>query len=196
MPTFADVRQYSPVYEPQVRPYTERRRTAANAIMTAWRCGRKPGMRSLSSPLSQRRTTWTVGLVAIPAEAPANAGGQRSTGRSTAKAGRERGCPAELPNGHLGCSVLGAGDRDRTGMASLEGVGLHAPSSLVSAKPDGCRAFSVPQFQREGGSPRGSPPRGPSGPPAPVTQTRVRRRRCRPSLTPTQAVRTQSARLE
>jgi hypothetical protein len=30
-------------------------------------------------------------------------------------------------------------------MASLEGLGIHAPSWLVSAKSGGCRAFRVPQ---------------------------------------------------
>src|SRR5919199_2352428 len=38
----------------------------------------------------------------------------------------------------------GAGDGNRTRMASLEGLGLEAPPSLVSAMSAGCRAFHVP----------------------------------------------------
>jgi hypothetical protein len=39
----------------------------------------------------------------------------------------------------------GAGDRDRTGMASLEGLGHQGPSWLVRVKSGGSRAFHVPQ---------------------------------------------------
>src|SRR3954454_12572187 len=43
----------------------------------------------------------------------------------------------------------GAGDGNRTRMASLEGWGLQAPCWLVSVKSGGCRAFHVPQRDRE-----------------------------------------------
>jgi hypothetical protein len=49
-------------------------------------------------------------------------------------------------------------------MASLEGLGLQAPSWLLSAEPGGYRAFGVPQLQ-------GGPMAGSDGGPSPVGRT-------------------------
>src|SRR4051794_26652449 len=48
-------------------------------------------------------------------------------------------------DGHTSWSVRGAGDRDRTGMASLEGLGPRASSSQVSLESGVRRAFRMPQ---------------------------------------------------
>jgi hypothetical protein len=49
----------------------------------------------------------------------------------------------------------GAGDRDRTGMASLEGLGLQAVSWLLNAGPARRRASCVPRPRQHGGRPSG-----------------------------------------
>jgi hypothetical protein len=60
----------------------------------------------------------------------------------------DRGTDALLSwtNGHMNWSMRGAGDRDRTGMASLEGWGPQAPNRLIRPPSGGCRAFHVPSW--------------------------------------------------
>jgi hypothetical protein len=58
--------------------------------------------------------------------------------------------PLSWTDERRGWSIRGAGDRDRTGMASLEGLRLSVAYSLVNGKSGGCRAFRVPQRQMAG----------------------------------------------
>lgn len=46
---------------------------------------------------------------------------------------------------HASWPIRGAGDRDRTGMASSEGLVLYRVSLLVSVRSDGCRASRLPR---------------------------------------------------
>ena len=58
--------------------------------------------------------------------------------------GRSGAARLSCADGHMSWPGRGAGDRDRTGMASLEGVGPRVASPLVSAESGACCAFHVP----------------------------------------------------
>src|SRR5688500_12249984 len=79
--------------------------------------------------------------------------------------------------------MRGAGDRDRTGMASLEGLGLPARSWLVRAKSGACRAFRVPRREMAGRS---------SGSSVSLAQRPVECCGSRASVLPTPALRSES----
>src|SRR3954465_11327801 len=72
-------------------------------------------------------------------QVPVKSGGQRSTGVASLRHERTAVPILSWTYAHMGWSVRGAGDRDRTGMASLEGWGstieLHPRDYVREARP-------------------------------------------------------------